>query len=81
MGLGVDHDRSVDVATPEGEVVLAEGAGPRRFRVGQLHHPAQQHGPAGRETQYPGQPGTGPARQGQPDRVHGLPQPLGPSGP
>ncbi|MBB4789732.1 hypothetical protein BJY54_000344 [Streptomyces nodosus] len=77
MGLGVDHDRSVDVAAPEREVVHADGAGLRRCRVGQVHHPPQQRGAAGRHAHDPREAGTGPARQGQPDLTHRPAQPLG----
>ncbi|GAA3791858.1 hypothetical protein GCM10023083_29230 [Streptomyces phyllanthi] len=73
VGLGVDHDRSVDVTASEREVVHADGAGLRRGRVGQVHHPAQQRGAAGRDTHDLGETGTGPAGQGQPDRTHRLP--------
>lgn len=62
VGLGVDHDRSVDVAAPESEVVHADGAGLRRCRVGQVHHTPQQRGAAGRDAHGPGEAGTGPAR-------------------
>ncbi|MEU4654968.1 hypothetical protein AB0G32_13650 [Streptomyces sp. NPDC023723] len=41
VGLCVDHGRSVDVAASEREVVHADGAGLRRCRVGQVHHPPQ----------------------------------------
>jgi hypothetical protein len=77
VSLGIDYDRSVDVTTPEREVVHANGARLGRCRVGQVHHPAQQRGAAGRDAHDLSEAGTGPAGQGQPDLTHRLAQPLG----
>lgn len=66
MGLGVDHDRSVDVPAAQREVVHADGAGASRGRVGQVHRPAQQRGAACDDAHELGEAGAGPAGQCRP---------------
>ncbi|MFJ8111621.1 hypothetical protein [Streptomyces sp. NPDC096132] len=77
MGLGIDHDGSVDVTAPKGEVIDADGTRVRSGWVGQVHHAAQQRGAAGNNPHHMGEASVSPAGQGQADGAHRLPQPLG----
>ncbi|MDQ1013483.1 hypothetical protein QFZ43_000032 [Streptomyces afghaniensis] len=77
VGLGVDHDGSVDVAATHGEIVHTDRPGFRGGRIGHLHHAAQERSAAGGDPHELGEAGTGPAGQGQTDRAHRLPQPFG----
>jgi hypothetical protein len=64
----VHQHGAVDPPFPEGEIIHAGHL--RRsadLRFGQGSDQAQQRGPAHRDTQRRGQPGTGPACQRQPD--------------
>ncbi len=77
VGLGIDHDGSVDVTAPQSEVVHADGTRFRGGRIGQVHHAAQQGGAAGGNPHHLGEASASPAGQCQTDGAHGLPQSFG----
>jgi hypothetical protein len=62
-GLAVDDDRAVVLPAPDGEVVHPEDPRGGRRRVRGGHDQPEQHLPARRHAQAPGEPGAGPASQ------------------
>ena len=82
-GLDVDDDGAVVPAASEREVIDPHDGQGTGLGIGQRHDQAQHAGPAGRQVQRAGQPGSGAAGQGKCDggqragQRRGLPGPPG----
>ncbi len=77
-GFDVHEDSSVVAALAGGVLVDAEHARSGHFRFGKCVDQPQDRAAADRRTEYVGQAGAGPTREGETDRGQGRAEPLGP---
>lgn len=77
-GLDVDQDGAVDVPLAQREIIHAQHQRDRLIRIGGRADEPHQRRPAHRAGQPSGQPGPGPAAQGQRDRLQHALQAAGP---